>query len=98
MNVGTRPMLVPALVLVALTVAVLVSALSVVHSTHRSRLLFNDLQQLQRRAWALDEEWEKLLLEQGAWAAHERIRTQAEQHLNMAVPQPGLIRVVGYGD
>ena len=85
-------------VLTVLILALLVSALSVVYSTHRSRLLFNDLQQLQRRTWALDEEWEKLLLEQGAWAAHERIRTLAERQLNMKAPQPELMRVVGNGD
>lgn len=84
--------------LAVLVLALLVSALSVVYSTHRSRLLFNDLQQLQRRAWALDEEWEKLLLEQGAWAAHERIRTLAERQLDMKAPQPEMMRVVGNGD
>lgn len=76
----------------------LASALGTVYSTHRSRLLFNELQQLQRQAWSLDEEWEKLLLEQGAWAAHERIRSLAERQLDMEAPQPEMIRVVGNGD
>lgn len=86
------------LVLALLILAVLTSSLGVVYSTYRSRLLFNDWQQLQRRAWALDEEWEKLLLEQGAWAAHERIRTLAEQRLNMVIPEAGAIKVVGDGN
>ena len=81
-----------------LVIALLASALGVIYSTHRSRLLFNDFQQLQRQAWALDEEWEKLLLEQGAWAAHERIRTLAERQLDMEAPQPEMIRVVGNGE
>lgn len=87
-----------AAVAVVLLVALVASALAVVYSTHRSRLLFNDLQQLQRTGWTLDEEWEKLLLEQGAWAAHERIRTLAERQLDMEAPQPELMRVVGNGD
>jgi len=88
----------PALVLAGLVLALLASALAVVYSTHHGRLLFDELQQLQRQGWALEEEWEKLLLEQGAWGAHERIRSQAEQHLDMAVPKPEGMRVVGHGN
>lgn len=79
-----------------LLLAVLASALGVVFSTHRSRLLFNEWQQRQRETWALNEEWEKLLLEQGAWGAHERIRTLAVQQLDMVAPKAESMRVIGH--
>ena len=60
----------------ALLALVVISALSVIYSTYRSRQLFNELQQLQRAEWNLDEDWERLLLEQGTWASHERVSQQ----------------------
>lgn len=77
-----------------LLVLVVVSALAVVASTHRARDSFNELQQLQRAEWALDEEWERLLLEQSTWAAHERVNQIAESRLDMVLPDPAAIRVV----
>ena len=82
------------LVTAALLLAVVGSALAVVYSTHRSRALFNEWQQLQRREWTLDEDWERLLLEQSTWAAHERVSVLAETKLNMTLPDPAAIKVV----
>lgn len=81
-------------VTLGLLVAVLASAVSVVHSTHRSRQLFNQVQQQQRAEWALEEEWEQLLLEQSTWAAHERVTDVAERRLDMIMPDPAAIRVL----
>jgi cell division protein FtsL len=77
-----------------LLVLVVISALAVVASTHRSRERFNHLQVLQRQEWALDEEWERLLLEQSTWAAHERVNQIAESRLDMVMPDPAVIRVI----
>jgi cell division protein FtsL len=77
-----------------LLLLVVISALAVIYSTYRSRTLFNELQQLQRGEWTLDEEWERLLLEQSTWAAHERIGAMAEQKLDMTMPDPAAIKVV----
>jgi cell division protein FtsL len=82
------------LVSLALLLLVVVSALAVVDSTHRSRERFNDLQKLQREEWALDEEWERLLLEQSTWAAHERVNQIAESKLDMVMPDPAVIKVM----
>lgn len=81
------------LITAALLVLVVISALAVIYSTHRSRQLFNEWQQLQRREWALDEDWERLLLEQSTWGAHERVSTIAETRLDMTMPDPAAIRV-----
>lgn len=82
------------IVTVALVLSVVVSALALIYSTHRSRELFNELQQQQRREWALDEDWERLLLEQGTLAAYERVSQSAENRLDMVMPDPAAIHVV----
>lgn len=76
---------------------VVVSALAVVDSTHRARERFNQLQVMQREEWALDEEWERLLLEQSTWAAHERVNQIAESKLDMVLPDPAAIKVMPRG-
>ena len=81
-------------VTVVLVLSVVVSALALIYSTHRSRELFNELQQQQRREWALDEDWERLLLEQGTLAAYERVSQSAENKLDMVMPDPAAVRVV----
>jgi cell division protein FtsL len=93
---STQRFLRPGRVLVTLLLLLLVavSALAVVDSTHRSRELFNEWQQLQRREWALEEDWERLLLEQSTWAAHERVSQIAESKLDMTLPDPVAIKVV----
>ena len=84
-------------VTVVLVLLVIVSALALIYSTHRSRELFNEWQQQQRREWALDEDWERLLLEQGTLAAYERVSQSAESKLNMVMPDPVAIRVIKPG-
>jgi cell division protein FtsL len=95
-TVSTQRFLRPGRVLVTLLllISVAISALAVIDSTHRSRELFNEWQQLQRREWALEEDWERLLLEQSTWAAHERVSQIAESKLDMTMPDPVAIKVV----
>lgn len=71
-----------------------ISAVSVIYSTYQSRQLFNQVQQLQRKEWALEEDWERLLLEQSTWASHERVSKIAESRLGMITPDPATIKVV----
>jgi cell division protein FtsL len=82
------------IVTTVLVLAVVISALAVVYSTHRSRELFNESQQQQRREWALDEDWERLLLEQGTLAAYERVSQTAENKLDMVMPDPTALHVI----
>ena len=67
---------------VALGVAVVVSALAVVYAKFESRSLF------------MDVEWGQLQLEQSTWAAHGRIERLAHQRLQMVVPEAAQIVVV----
>ena len=58
------------LFMVSLLVLLLVvaSALGVIYSSYKSRQLFSDLQQQNREAMRLEEDWGRLLLEQSTWA------------------------------
>lgn len=80
--------------LVFLVLAVLGSALAVIEVRHESRLLFAELQRLQRDRDALDTEWEQLLLEEGAWSQHRRIEQMARTRLGMKMPAREQIVVV----
>lgn len=82
------------LVSAVLLIAVVGSALMLIYTTHRNRVLFNDWQQQQRREWALEEDWERLLLEQGTLAGYERVSQSAESKLDMVMPDPATINVV----
>lgn len=82
------------IVTAVLVLLVVISALALIYSTHRGRELFNELQQEQRREWALDEDWERLLLEQGTLAAYERVSQTAENRLDMVMPDPAAVRVI----
>lgn len=79
--------------LVLVAVAVL-CALGTVTAQHRSRKLFNDLEQEQRIARQLDVEWGQLQLEQSTWAMHPRVEKVAAQYLGMRVPPPARVRLV----
>lgn len=78
----------------ALVPLVLISALGVIYSSHQSRQLFHELEQTRRESRALEEDWERLLLEQSTWAAHERIRQLAEEKLDMTVPELTAMKVI----
>lgn len=69
-----------------LAAGIALSAVAVIHSEHRSRTLFAELQELNRERDALDAEWGRLRLEQGAWATHGRIERLAREELNMIMP------------
>jgi len=73
---------------------VVISALSVVYSSYKSRQLFSQFQQQNRQAMRLEEQWGRLLLEQSTWASHARIERLAKSELNMVVPAPETVIVV----
>jgi cell division protein FtsL len=75
------------LLLVGLWLAVIASALAVVHTTHRSRVLTAELVQAQKARDELRFEQERLLLEKGAWSAYGRIEQVAQEKLNMHMPE-----------
>ncbi len=75
-----------AVLAVVLTLACALSALGIIQSTHRARMLYTDLEQRESYAWALEENWSRLLLEHSTWAAHHRVERLARRDLGMRVP------------
>ena len=80
--------------LVILFVAVIVVSIGVVQMRHESRQRFAQLQVQQAERDALNVEWGKLLLEEGAWSQHRRIELMARNRLDMNTPEATNIRVV----
>jgi cell division protein FtsL len=80
--------------LVFLFAAVIVVSMAVVQTRHESRQLFAQLQAQQAERDALNVEWGKLLLEEGAWSQHRRIENMARNRLAMDTPGAADIRVV----
>jgi cell division protein FtsL len=72
--------------LVALLVVTTGSATGVIYSTHKSRHLLNDLQQLEQRRNELQVEWGQLLLEQSSLVSQGRIENVAIAELGMKIP------------
>lgn len=71
------------LLMVALWLAAVTSALGVVASTHEVRKQVNTLETLRREAAQLQVVWGQYLLEQSTWAAYSRVETIAAQKLDM---------------
>ncbi|HET7371546.1 MAG TPA: cell division protein FtsL [Gammaproteobacteria bacterium] len=70
----------------ALVLALVVSALAVVHTVYRNRTLFAELQQLRQQRDRLNVEWGQLQLEESTWATHARIQQAAREKLDMHMP------------
>ena len=71
-----------------LSAGLVTSALSVAYSAHQTRNMYRDLQQLEKDFDDLEHEYEKLLLEQSAWADYTRLDQLAQDKLAMAAPAP----------
>jgi cell division protein FtsL len=71
------------LLLIAIAV---VSALGVVYTKYRSRMLFAEIQRLEQSLDEYDEELGQLQLEQNTWAEHSRIERLARTQLGMVLP------------
>lgn len=71
---------------VSLCLITVVSALGVSYSSHQTRNMYRDLQQLEKDHDDLEHEYEKLLLEQSAWADYTRLNKLAHDELEMSVP------------
>ena len=80
--------------LMILFAVVIVVSVAVVQTRHESRQMFAQLQTHQAERDALNVEWGRLLLEEGAWSQHRRIEQMARQRLDMNTPASASIRVV----
>jgi cell division protein FtsL len=75
-------------------ILVLASALGVVYTKYRSRMLFAEIQRLEQELEASDVELGQLQLEQNTWAEHSRIEKLARGRLGMVLPpRESVIRI-----
>ena len=77
-----------------LLVAVVLCALSVVTSQHKSRKLFIELQKQKEQAQRMDVEWGQLQLEQSTWATPARVEQVAVKKLQMHLPRNGQVQFI----
>ncbi|WOJ98366.1 cell division protein FtsL [Congregibacter brevis] len=73
---------------------VLISAFSIIGSTHSSRSFYAQLQDLEAQRWYLEEEYSRLLLEQSTLASHYRIESEAGEALGLVAPGHDQTRLV----
>lgn len=77
-----------------LLVAVLVSCFGVSYAAFETRQHYARLQTLVNETDSLDSEYEKLLLEQSAWAGYARIDEISRIDLDMRIPEGDQVVVV----
>lgn len=77
-----------------LLLLVVVSAFSVIHSTHACRQLYAKLQELESSQWYLQEDYGRLMLEQSTWASPYRVEKVARGDLGMVPPAVDQLRVM----
>jgi cell division protein FtsL len=77
-----------------LLLVLVVCALGLVTSQHKSRKLFADLEREQERARALEVEYGQLQLEASTWGLHARVERIATRTLGMRAPDPRRVRMV----
>ncbi len=81
-------------VLAALGVVVLVSAVASVYAKHQSRKLFVELQALVGERDRLEMDWGRLQIEQSTQASHARVERIARERLAMRAPSPAEVELV----
>lgn len=69
-----------------LVLAILISATAVVVTKQESRVVFVELQKVERIRNQLDIEWGQIQLEQETWSTHNRIETIAIEQLGLEMP------------
>ncbi|MCL1142898.1 cell division protein FtsL [Shewanella gaetbuli] len=71
-----------------LSIIVMINAVAVVYTSHVSRKLTSQWDQLLQQQDSLDIEWRNLLLEEQSQSEHSRVTRIATKELNMSRPLP----------
>lgn len=81
----------PILILGALAILNIASAVAVVQTTHKTRELFQELQAARLTHDQLTTEWAQIQLEDSTWASPDRISRIAHDHLHMMQPEDFIV-------
>ena len=84
----------PLLLLAIFAISCVISAIALVYTTHESRSLFVEMEQLTAERDELDIEWGQLQIEQSTWATHARIERLALDELALKRPGPSKIYLI----
>ena len=82
------------LLLPALLLATVATAMGSVYAKHESRKLFVRLQQLEAERDAMNIEWGQLQLEQSTHTTHGKIEDAARKRLGMKNPDPDQVVIL----
>jgi len=82
------------LLLPALLLATVATAMGSAYAKHESRKLFVRLQQLEAERDAMNIEWGQLQLEQSTHTTHGKIEDAARKRLGMKNPDPGQVVIL----
>jgi cell division protein FtsL len=77
-----------------LAFVVVASAIALVYSRYRSRILFAQTEALNKERDELGIEWGRLQIEQATWSENSRVEKIAREDLGLAYPQPGQMVVL----
>lgn len=83
------------LLMLILFIAVLVSAVMVIYTSHKNRQLLNELYQNMSLYNKAQADWGRLILEQSTWTAYSRVEKIAVNQLTMHIPVPNDVRIIG---
>jgi len=91
---ATRKSAKQVLLLTAVAIVCVFSAIALVYTKHESRKLFVELEQLTAERDALNIEWGQLQIEQSTWATHARIESVALDDLALKRPKASEIYLI----
>ena len=77
-----------------LVITIFISAVGVIYDQAMNRILFSQLQSLEKSRDNLSMEWGQLLLEQSTWATQARVQDIAQNDLSMYFPNQKNVVVV----
>jgi len=80
---------------VGLVILIGVSAVGVIYSAHLTRVQYSKLQDLEKERDLLDSDYERFLLEQGAWAGYARVDEVSRSKLGMKTPSATDLVLIG---
>jgi cell division protein FtsL len=84
----------PVMLVLALAVVCVISAMALVYTKHEARKLFVQLEELTVSRDELNIEWGQLQIEQSTWATHARIERVATDDLALTRPLANEIFVI----
>ena len=82
------------LIIVALFIAVMASAIAGVYAKHESRKLFTELQKLSNQRDQMEVDWGRLQIEQSTWSTYGRVEQLAREQMQMTMPPPDSVSLL----